>query len=262
MTDYTQIKIEKIIPFAANYGMSNGTVRIVISGGKQPYRVSIDGGLTFSDFPKESTIEFKEIEGGTYYLVIKDMSGQETEIQDFEVNRILSDIQKEYIANIAAMYGNKSQSVNRTNEYIGKNDLGEIITLTDVLRWERDNDFAEILSEALNVGAHKEGDMLSSVSLNVALGGLPIWGFVPILDKETGAFETFTNKNGEIEIKTMRVKKGETLPNDKVLLFILERKHAATYGKKDENGGNVNVQTVFSISAPDDYLPQNVSSEG
>ena len=255
--DYTQIKIEKIIPFAANYGMSNGKVSIIASSGKQPYRVSIDGGLTFADFQREQNIEFLGIEGGTYYLVIKDMSGQETEVQDFEVNRIMSEMQVEYIANISAMYGNKSQAVSRTNDYISKNNLGEYITLTDVLRWERDNDFAEILSEAMNVGACKEGDILSSVALNLALGGLPIWGFVPVLDKETGAFETFTNKNNEVEIKTMRVKKGETLPNDKALLFILERKHPATYGKKDENGGNVNVQTVFSISAPDDYLPKS-----
>ena len=65
-------------------GMANGTITITVSGGRAPYRYSINGGLSFQS-STNNNFGFSNLSAGTYTVLVRDTLNQNSDSQQVQI---------------------------------------------------------------------------------------------------------------------------------------------------------------------------------
>lgn len=245
-------KIKRIETIPADYANNNGFIIIDVTGGKKPYKYSIDGGVTFSN-----TKEFL-VYGGKYEVVVKDSEGVCTEMQNVTVRKVLSTIQAEYLNNLFDTFGNESQAASQTpTKYDVKGKPIEYgLSHRTAHAWRKDPDFAVFVREMKLDSNEYFKDFLEAKAIAIINGGIPIYQYISAPNPPTDEEGNITDYTKRIKIQV-----GETLPDASMVRFMLERRFKDTYSIRSEITGKDGSGRIIAITLADEFAMEEVENE-
>jgi hypothetical protein len=241
----------KAVATHTNYAYSTGTITIAATGGKKPYKYSIDAGETF-----QYDNYFKDLYGKSYDIVVKDKNGDISLPTTVVVEKVLSELQTRFIDNLIECFGRKRSACAMT--IISKeNEKKKSLTIAECDKWYRDIDFAEHISAALGKANEYRLEHYENLMDKAATGGVPIYAWEKVYD-DNGNVIMITDEYGELTPKVRRVQIGETLINDRLLMFGLTAMKPDVYGKTNNNGKLDKSQEIrISVVDISDALAEN-----
>ncbi len=247
----SDLAINKIQATPSYYAECSGSITIDVQGGKKPYRYSIDNGMTYG------TSHFIDVYGGTYIVVVRDANNNTTKPKEVVVTKVLSELQANYLDKIYDCFGNESQAAMQT-EVVFIDAVG--VTHRDYLKpktakaWKADPDFAQIVAEIkLDAGSYFK-DYCEAKLIQHIDGGFPIiqWVAAPEELDELG-----NNKN---KGKRVPIQVGQTLPSEKSLHFVLERKFKEDYSLRQEITGANGSGRIVALMLDSEFLEEEADS--
>lgn len=239
-------KIRRVETIPAAYATKNGSIIIEATGGKKPYKYSINGGLTWS-----ATKEFP-VEGGTYLVIVKDSVDSVSEIEEVVVKKILSAIQAQYINNLFDTFGNESQAAMQTpTDFDSDGKPTHFLPPRTVHNWRKDPDFAVFVRELKLDGNDYFRDFLEAKAIAIMNGCIPVYQFIPDPRAEL-------DENGiPLDLtKRIKVQVSETLPDGKMVQFMLERRFKDTYSTRQEITGKDGSGRIIAITVAEEFAPE------
>lgn len=241
----TDIKRIETIPAA--YATKNGLIVIEATGGKKPYKYSVNGGITWAN-----TKEFP-VEGGTYLVMVRDSNGDTSELKEVEVKKVLSSLQAQYLNNLFDTFGNESQAAMQTPTDFDENGKPtHFLPPRTVHNWRKDPDFAVFVRELKLDGNDYFRDFLEAKAIAIMNGSIPIYQFVSDPKAELDA-----NGLPIDPTKRIKIQVGETLPDGKMVQFMLERRFKDTYSTRQEITGKDGSGRIIAITVSEEFAPDN-----